>query len=199
LTGKFPRTPGSPAASPKRSGKMKKFEKSFGTVLAVFIAVMALLTACPTSLDNDDDTIPPAPPPVLKVYGTISGLKDPYGRDVKVYRKSGTSVTDTQMAKAIASLQKGYDIQDGSDQINMNTKIVAIYITNGIVNNYYYTDERNLELRYSHEADTMGDILVNISNNSITAGTAAMLKACSKFYFAGSIEPNVRRAQKFTI
>ena len=177
---------------------MKRIANGFGTVLAVLITVMAVLPGCPTSSGGgggDDNT------PLTNTckcttkehkydsvtnekccegsdckcriyYGEITGLMNGT-QTVRVYKEAGATITDAQMVDAVTKLQSGYNANSVGI---VNDKITEIHIFDGS-GNYYYDNQKVLGVHYSKSAGYMGGTLVDISDDTITQGTTAMLKA----------------------
>jgi hypothetical protein len=110
------------------------------------------------------------------VYGTIPGLKDLNGADVKVYKKDGAAVTDAQMTDAVNKLITGRNAWTPQTLATENGKIVAIYITDSTSANYHYKNDKNLEVRFDKTEGYMGGLLAAIGEGDVTPGMTAMLR-----------------------
>jgi hypothetical protein len=85
---------------------MKRFEKGFGTVLAVFMAIMTLLISCPTSSGGGggDNNPAPAPTPVEIPAGYIPE----YGTAVQIPVYGGTAADLTNFTDGYNAITTGY-------------------------------------------------------------------------------------------
>jgi hypothetical protein len=84
---------------------MKRFEKGFGTLVAVFMAIMALLISCPTSSGGgggDDNPAPPTTP-----VETPAGYIPEYGTTFQIPVYGGTAADLTNFTNGYNSLPTG--------------------------------------------------------------------------------------------
>ena len=114
---------------------MKRIANGFGTVLAVFIAVMAVLPGCPTSSGGGGDTPTPVPTPVpdLVKKGEITEYNT--GAKIPVYQTTG--VSDSAVATDVANVISGYASAGSSKKSALQGKVSAIHIVPTATNGYY--------------------------------------------------------------